>query len=166
VASKVQIPLEEYLRTSYDGPDREYLDGKVIERPAANNPRSETQWRLCGFFAELSKRFPIHGRPSLRVCVTQKRYRVIDLALYAGEPPSELVPHSPPLIAIEILSPDDRMAETLDKLREYRRWGVRYVWLVDPQARVLYSFAEDALKETSRLTLPELSTELTREQVF
>jgi Uma2 family endonuclease len=77
-----------------------------------------------------------------------------------------LVPTSPPLIAIEILSPDDRMAETLDKLREYRRWGVPHVWLVDPEAQVLYSFAEDALKASSRLDIPELSTELAPEHVF
>jgi Uma2 family endonuclease len=91
---------------------------------------------------------------------------VVDLAVFVGEPPSELVPSSPPLTAIEILSPDDRMAETLDKLREYRRWGVRHVWLVDPEARVLYSFAENALQEVSRLAIPELATELSREQIF
>jgi Uma2 family endonuclease len=166
VASKVQIPVEEYLRTSYKGPDREYLDGEVIERNVGNNPHSEAQWRLSAFIWELSKRHPVHGRPELRVRVGERRYRVIDLAVYAGERPSELVPSSPQLIAIEILSPDDRMAETLDKLREYRRWGVAHVWLVDPDARVLYSFAEDALKQTSRLAIPEFSTELSREQVF
>jgi Uma2 family endonuclease len=166
VASKVQVPVEEYLRTSYDGPDREYLDGEVVERNVGNNPHSEAQWRLSIFFGELCKRYPVHGRPELRVRVGERRYRVIDLAVYTGERPSELVPSSPPLIAIEILSPDDRMAEMLDKLREYRRWGVRHVWLVDPEARVLYSFDEDGLRETSRLDLPEFSTELSREQVF
>ena len=166
MASKVQIPVEEYLRTSYDGPDREYLDGEVVERNVGNNPHSETQWRLSIFFGELSKQHPVHGRPELRVRVGERRYRVVDLAVYAGERPSELVPPAPPLLAIEILSPDDRMAEMLDKLREYRRWGVRHVWLIDPEARSLYSFAEDALKETSHLAIPEFSTELTREQVF
>jgi Uma2 family endonuclease len=58
------------------------------------------------------------------------------------------------------------MAEMLDKLREYRRWGVRHVWLVDPEAHVLYSFTEDGLRETSRLDIPEFSTDLSREQVF
>ena len=166
MASKVQVPVEEYLRTSYDGPDREYLDGEVVERNVGNNPHSEAQWRLSAFIWELSKLHPVHGRPELRVRVGERRYRVIDLAVYTGERPSELVPSSPPLIAIEILSPDDRMAEMLDKLREYRRWGVRHVWLVDPAARVLYFFAEDGLRETSRLDLPEFSTELSREQVF
>jgi Uma2 family endonuclease len=166
VASRVQIPVEEYLRTSYDGADREYLDGDVVERNVGNNPHSEAQWRLSAFIWELSKQHRVHGRPELRVRVGERRYRVIDLAVYAGGPPTELVPASPSLIAIEILSPDDRMAEMLDKLREYRRWGVRHVWLVDPDARVLYSFTEDGLKETPRLAIPEFSTELSREQVF
>jgi Uma2 family endonuclease len=166
VASKVQIPLEDYLRTSYDGPDREYLDGEVVERNSGSNPHSESLWRLIILFAGLSKHCAINGRPALRVRVAERRFRVIDLAVYAGEPPSELVPASPPLIAIEILSPDDRMAEMLEKLREYRRWGVTHVWLVDPEARILYTFTEDALKETTRIALPEFSTEITTNDVF
>jgi Uma2 family endonuclease len=166
VASKIQIPVEEYLRTSYDGADREYLDGEVVERNVGNNPHSKAQWRLSAFVWELSKQHAIHGRPELRVRVSERRYRVVDLAVYVGEPPSELVPDSPPLIAIEILSPDDRMAEMLDKLREYRRWGVAHVWLVDPEAHTLYTFADDALKATPRLSLPEFSTEITTQDVF
>ena len=166
MASRVQVPVEEYLRTSFDGPDREYLEGEVVERSVGNNPHSEAQWRLSAFFWELSKQHTLHGRPELRVRVGERRYRVIDLAVYADERPAELVPSSPPLVAIEILSPDDRMAEMLQKLREYQRWGVRHVWMVDPEARVLYSFAEDALKETSKLALPEFSAELSVEQVF
>jgi Uma2 family endonuclease len=114
----------------------------------------------------LRKHYPVHGRPELRVRVAERRYRVIDLAVYSGEPPLELVPSSPPLIAIEILSPDDRMAEMLEKLREYRRWGVTHVWLVDPEARILYTFTEDALQETARIALPEFSTQITTNDVF
>ncbi len=31
MATRVQIPIEEYLHTSFE-PDREYLDGEVLER--------------------------------------------------------------------------------------------------------------------------------------
>ena len=26
------VSVEEYLNTSYDGPDREYVDGRIVER--------------------------------------------------------------------------------------------------------------------------------------
>ena len=42
----------------------------------------------------------------------------------------ELVPTIPPFVAIEILSPDDRMTDVRNKLAEYRAWGVTHVWLV------------------------------------
>lgn len=58
------------------------------------------------------------------------------------------------------------MAEMLEKLREYRRWGVTHVWLVDPEARILYIFTEDSLKETARIALPEFSTQITTNDVF
>ena len=33
MAAKALIPVEEYLRTSYEDLDREYVDGEVVERP-------------------------------------------------------------------------------------------------------------------------------------
>jgi Uma2 family endonuclease len=37
------------------------------------------------------------------------------------------VPDTPPLIVVEILSPDDRLTEVREKLEEYRAWGVPHV---------------------------------------
>ena len=71
--------------------------------------------------------------------VGEKRYRVADIAVFVGEP-AEDVPTSPPLVAIEILSPDDRFGEVLAKLEEYRAWGVAHVWFVDPISRRIYVY--------------------------
>jgi Uma2 family endonuclease len=40
-----------------------------------------------------------------------------------------------PDLVVEILSPDDRVVDLLEKLREYFEIGVRLVWVVDPRAR-------------------------------
>jgi Uma2 family endonuclease len=45
---------------------------------------------------------------------------------------------SPPFhrfIAIEILSPPDRVSRVRKKIDEYLAFGVSYVWLIDPERR-------------------------------
>jgi Uma2 family endonuclease len=43
----------------------------------------------------------------------------------------------PPVLAVEVLSPDDRAARVLAKVDDYLRNGVRVVWLVDPEGRTV-----------------------------
>ena len=38
--------VDEYLRTSFDGPDCEYLDGEIVERNWGDLPHGSTQGRL------------------------------------------------------------------------------------------------------------------------
>ena len=44
---------------------------------------------------------------------------------------------SPPDLAIEVISPDDRRELIGDKLRDYLAAGVRLVWLVDPESHTV-----------------------------
>jgi len=76
-----------------------------------------------------------------------------------------LVPDTPPLIAVEILSPDDRLSEVREKLEEYREWGVTHVWLVDPHSRRLYS-CDQGLREVSFFRVGERSLEVMPDQLF
>jgi Uma2 family endonuclease len=41
----------------------------------------------------------------------------------------------PPLIVIEILSPEDTLRKAEKKAGEYARFGVGHVWVIDPAAR-------------------------------
>jgi Uma2 family endonuclease len=78
---------------------------------------------------------------------------------------STAVPETPPLVAIEVLSPDDRLNAVRDKLEEYRAWGVAHVWLVDPQSRRMYT-CDNGLAEVASLAVPELGVELQPTDMF
>ncbi len=41
----------------------------------------------------------------------------------------------PPDLAVEVLSPDDRASEVLDKVRDWLQAGCQAVWIVDPRTR-------------------------------
>ncbi len=164
MAAHTQIPVEEYLRSSFDGPDREYLDGELVERGMPNLPHSNAQKRLILWFGGLEETLSLHCFPDLRLRISERRYRVADLAVFRGKP-AEDVPSSPPLVAIEILSPDDRFAEVLMKLEEYRAWGVAHVWFVDPISRKLYVYTA-SLSEKPEFRLPEYGVEIAASEIF
>ncbi|HJZ90384.1 MAG TPA: Uma2 family endonuclease [Gemmataceae bacterium] len=46
----------------------------------------------------------------------------------------------PPLLAVEVLSPDDRVNRVLGKVDDYLNNGVRMVWLVDPEDQTVRIF--------------------------
>jgi Uma2 family endonuclease len=62
----------------------------------------------------------------------------------------------PPLIIIEILSPDDRMRDTIQRFREYQDFGVRYIVQMDPEDRTTFLFASGDLgrRDLSSFELP------------
>lgn len=60
------------------------------------------------------------------------------------ELPKSFVP-MPPDLAVEVLSPTDRMAEALGKVGMYLDAGVRLIWLVDPETRTVTVFRPDAV---------------------
>ncbi len=164
MAAQTQISVEEYLRTSFDGPEPDYVDGEIVERGMPNLPHSKAHKRLFGWFLGMEETLSLHCFADLRLRIKERRYRVVDLAVFEGEP-AEDVPSSPPLVAIEILSPDDRFAEVLAKLEEYRAWGVAHVWFVDPISRKLYVYTA-GLSETPAFRLPEYGVELAAVEVF
>ena len=164
MAAHTQISVEEYLRTSFDGPEREYLDGEIVERGMPNLPHSNAQRRLMMWFGGMEEKLSLHCFADLRLRVGERRYRVADLAVFQGRP-AEDVPSTPPLVAIEILSPDDRFAAILTKLEEYRTWGVAHVWFVNPIDRKLYVYSA-GLSEVAALSLPEYGVEIAAPEVF
>jgi len=135
--------VHQYLHTTFDGAAREYLDGQIVERnlgndahSAGNDAHSAVQVELIYFFRLHQDRSGLCVRSELRHRVTENRFRISDGAVFEGKPPAQ-APSPPPLVAIEILSPDDRIGYVIPKLEEYRQWGVRHVWIADPEDRKL-----------------------------
>jgi Uma2 family endonuclease len=48
----------------------------------------------------------------------------------------------PPDLAVEVLSPDDRRKDVRAKIKEYLFYGVKLVWLVDPETRIVTVYRE------------------------
>ena len=168
MATILQIPLDEYLGITYR-PDREYVDGEIRERNVGKYEHSRVQALLAAWFGTHEKQWGVIGGIAMRVRVSDKRVRVPDLVvLTAGAQPDVLT--DPPLLVIEILSPDDSYSDTQERAQDYRAMGVETVWIIDPKTRTGRMCAGAEWVESSRLevkgmplyvNLPDIFSQLT-----
>jgi Uma2 family endonuclease len=128
-AAPAAIPLEEYLTTDYE-PDCEYVDGFLEERNVGKRKHSKTQAALL-FWLHSEQR--VHGYevlPEQRVKVASRKVRIPDICLVA--PAEEEVVQAPPVLWIEILSPEDRFNRVQARLNDALQFGVPTIWIIDP----------------------------------
>lgn len=167
MATKTMVTIDEYLRTSYEGTDREYVNGEVVERSMPSLDHSEIQVRWIEIFYDLKRAgLPFRAYSELRHRLAMDRVRIPDVAVFAGPRPEAQVPTIAPLVAIEILSPDDRMVLILEKLREYDSFGVPHIWLVDAEKKALYVYSQGTLSAVQEFTIPEYSVTISQATIF
>jgi Uma2 family endonuclease len=165
MGTRAALSVEEYLHTSFPDLDKEYRDGQLVERTLPDYLHSKTQGLLIFFFLLARRRMPLFASPELRLKIRPGRYLIPDVTVFHGVEPTISVPDQPPLVTIEILSPDDRFPKVEEKLEEYHNWGVKHVWLVDPHSRTMYTFGP-LLTKVPTLRIPELVLEVTPADVF
>ena len=162
--STALVSIEEYLDTSYS-PDREYVDGAIVERHVGERPHSLTQKNALIY---LQTRYPgLFVWPEQRVrTVPGRRSRVLDVCVTLEDPQTDIF-ETPPLIVIEILSRRDEMSDVLEKLEEYAAFQVRHIWLADPRRRKGFRFRDGRLEESEAEFLAEgAQVRLPLEEVF
>ena len=110
------VSLEEYLSTSYE-PVCDYVDGDLEDR-------------------NVGKKTTVVFAPSR----PRADQRVPDICVTLGEP-EEQVFAGAPFLCVEILSPEDRAGRIQRKIADYLKFGVRYIWVIDPRERdaVIYT---------------------------
>ena len=149
------ISIDEYLRTSYH-PDRDYVDGEIQERNLGEREHARLQTLLTIWFGNNEKAWNVYTLVEQRIRVAPRRVRIADVCLVSRDAPKEQVTVTPPLLCVEILSPEDRLPRAARVMEDYARMGVKNLWLLDPQDRVAYEYTGDGLlKITSdRLAVP------------
>ena len=166
------IRVEEYLSTVYEH-DCEYVDGVIEERDLGEFEHSFLQGILAALFSNHRAECGIICLPEQRVQTERSHFRVPDLTILRVGAPRERILTHPPLLVIEIQSPEDTLRRTAAKAAEYLAFGIEHVWVIDPNARVGYRGTEAGLELARsgelaiagtpiRIVLEELFAELDR----
>ena len=102
--------LREYLETSYR-PDCDFLEGELLERNVGEWDHSRLQVLLSSYLSLREAQWGILVAIEQRAQVKATRFRVPDITVLTGPPPTGGIVTEPPFLCIEILSPSDRIGE-------------------------------------------------------
>jgi Uma2 family endonuclease len=127
------VSEDQYLHTAYK-PDCEYEDGVLIERNVGTRDHSRLQAALAAYFFNRRTEWNIHVYTEQRFQRRIGKYMIPDICVIQGPEPQEQVFVLPPLLWIEILSPEDRPIRVNRKVREALDFGTPYVWVIDPES--------------------------------
>ncbi len=131
------VSVEEYLRTSFPDADREYIDGRIVERNVGEVDHSDVQSAIAHCLRKHYKKHVWAG-VAVRVQVKKARFRIPDVTVMAGSKPAERIIRKPPSVAVEVLSPDDRAGDLEEKINDYLAFGIPHVWVINPETHRAY----------------------------
>jgi Uma2 family endonuclease len=129
--------------------------GEVVEMP----PPGKYHGFVCGNVAGILRNFAIQRRKGY-VCTNDAgilieqdpdTVRGPDVTFYEDAQSAADMDRQyadrPPLLAVEVMSPNDRINKTIRRITQMLRGGVAVVWLVDPESRdvSVYCLGQDPL---------------------
>lgn len=162
------MSLEQYLATSYR-PDCDFVEGHLEERNMGGTKHGLLQVEIGFWFRSRRDEWKIRAVSELRTRTAPDRVRLPDVCVVMQDQAlQEDLRVTPPLIAIEILSPDDHINRVMVRLKEFLAMGVPHVWLLDPNERVGYTLTREGLRlvEGPRLSVPESPIYLDLPEIF
>jgi Uma2 family endonuclease len=136
------LSLEQWADLDEDRPG-ELVDGRLVEEEASDfDHESIVTWLVFLLYGWVAPRGGFVFPSDAKYGVTAKRGRKPDVSVClpgTAGPPRRGVSRVPPDIMIEVISrePSDVRRDRIEKPADYAAFGVRYYWLVQPDARTL-----------------------------
>jgi Uma2 family endonuclease len=159
------ISVAEYLASSYR-PDREYIDGNLEERNLGEYDHANLQTAVAVWFRNRRREWNIRVVVEQRMQVRPTRFRVPDVTVVDGTQPVEQVLTQPPLIVIEVLSPEDTWARMEERLGDYLSFGIANVWVLEPGTRRAWTVTREGRELTSILKVAGSPIAVALEELF
>lgn len=161
MATKGTATIEDLMKIPKDGMKYELVDGEILVSPAGMR-HSEIALRIGALIWEFLRTHPV-GRvysENVGIQFPSGNVRSPDVTFVRNEKlPDGQSPDTYgkviPDLAVEVLSPNDRMREVGRKIGEFFENGVPLVWLVDPaqQTVTIYRSLSNAEQRTVNDTI-------------
>jgi Uma2 family endonuclease len=165
MTTATHVPLEEYLTTSYE-PDCDYLDGELEERNVGEYDHNVIQRAIDNWFHSHRKEWSVRSVSEQRTRLTPTRYRIPDVSVFRRDTPIEQVFTKPQLIAIEVLSPEDRHSRMQLRIEDYIQFQVSNIWVVDPITREGFDCSTGSWVKRERFEVADTPIYLSLNELF
>jgi Uma2 family endonuclease len=165
MATSTRIPIEQYLMTAYE-PDAEFVNGEVEERAMGEYDHNVVQWAILDWFRRHDKKWQTRTIQKQRTRLKSGNVRIPDVSVWPRSAPVEVVFTNPQLIAVEVLSPEDRQAKVQEKIDDYRQFGIGHIWVVDPIKRMGWNCSDGNWLRQSRFEISGSPIYLELEELF
>jgi Uma2 family endonuclease len=167
MATAALIPVSEYLSSTYE-PDCDYIEGELQERNVGETAHSFVQSILVALFNTQRRPWSVVAGTEMRVQAAPNRFRVPDVCVQRRSDPHDPIIQAPPLICVEVLSPEDRLYRMSERIADYTRMGVAHIWLIDPLSRKAWIATPDGSLTTvhEAFTIPNTPIRVVLAEVF
>ena len=119
---------------------------------------SDLQTQMALLLNDRSTRMYYFARTELRVQTLPRHFRLPDVCVLRAGSPREKIVSTPPLLCVEVLSPDDTVGKLLVRVNEYLAMGVPQVWILNSETRTVRIHTESEIYETATGSIPVLGT--------
>jgi Uma2 family endonuclease len=165
MSSTTTISVSEYLHSSYS-PDRDYVDGRVEERNVGEHDHAAVQAALILWFGQRQNEWNIEVLPEQRLRISPTKFRVPDVCVISLNEPVEQILTRPPMICIEILSPEDTLRCMQERINDYRNFGVANIWVLDPATQRGYDCRPSGFLDATEFAIPATPIRLGLTELF
>ena len=165
MATATRITIDQYLKTPFD-PDAEFVNGEVEERNVGEYDHSVVQRAILVWLHRHDKDWQTRTIQEQRTRLRSGNVRIPDVSVWRRDVPIEPVFSHPQLIAIEVLSPEDRQSRVQAKIDDYGQSGIANIWIVDPVKRVGWDCSDGNWTRKTRFDVPGTAIYLDVEELF
>lgn len=113
----------------------DYVDGEAEDRNVGEFDHCMTQQTILFWLYQHEKQWGIRAIQRQRTRMAATEVLLPDVSVFSHDTPIKQVFTRPQFIAIEVLSPENRHSRMAQKIQSYIRFGVAYIWVIDPKTR-------------------------------
>jgi Uma2 family endonuclease len=135
MAATAHISLEHYLQSTFE-PDAEYVHGEIQERNVGEYEHNTVQRAILLWFHLHDRAWRTRTIQEQKTRLNSGNVRIPDVSIWNRDVPVKSVYDHPQLIAVEVLSPEDRNSRVQEKIEDYRSFQIANIWIVDPIKRL------------------------------
>lgn len=127
------LTVDDLARMPDDGHIYELADGRLEATPAPASPHTRAESRLMMHFGlRAPDEFEVQSGPGVTLNDHRTSHRIPDLAVFHAGALERPYFTTPPLLAVEVASPESVLRDHHRKKREYAAFGVESYWIIDP----------------------------------